>query len=82
MHDDGGRPLRANLDRLPVAVAANLARDLLCSRRRNFDKLWLGGRQVVAAGQKVARERLQMAIAEKAPRLKFRSVDGGQFEFG
>jgi hypothetical protein len=82
MHDDGGGPLRANLDRLPVAVAANLARDMLCSRRRDFDKLWLGGWQVVAARQKVARERLQMAVAEKASRLKFRGMDGRQFELG
>jgi hypothetical protein len=31
---------------------------MLFSRRRDFDKLWLGGRQVVAARQKVAGERL------------------------
>jgi len=82
MYDDGGGPLRANLDRLPVAVAANLARDLLCSRRRDFDKLWLGWRQAIGARQKVAGERLQMAIAEEAPWLKFRGVDGSQFELG
>jgi len=82
MHDDGGGPLRTNLDRLPVAVAANLARDMLFSRRRDFDKLWLGRWQVVAARQKVAGERLQMAVAEKAPWLKVRGVDGGLFELG
>jgi hypothetical protein len=82
MHDDGGGPLRANLLRLPVAVAANLACDLACSRGRDLDKLWLGWWQIVAAWQKVAGEGLQMAVAEKASWLKVRGLDRDGFELG
>jgi hypothetical protein len=80
MHDDGGGPLRANLLRLPVAVAEDLACDLIVSRGRDFDKLWLGWWQIGRARQKVAEEGLQMAVAEKTPRLKVRGVDGDGFE--
>jgi hypothetical protein len=70
MNDDGGGPFRANVFGLPMAVAEDLACDLICRRRRDLDKLRFGWRQIVRARQIVTEKSLQMAVAEKAPWLK------------
>ena len=76
MHDDGRGPRRANLLRLPVAMAENLARDLVRGRRRDLDQLRFGCRQAVDARQIVAGDGLQMSVAQKTPRTKLRGVSG------
>jgi hypothetical protein len=58
MNDDGGGPFRANVFGLPVAVAEDQACDLICRRRRDLDKLWLGWWQIVRARQIVAEKSL------------------------
>ena len=49
VHDDGCGPRGADLRRLPVAVAENLARDLVSRGRRDLDQLCFGSGKVVGA---------------------------------
>ena len=80
MHDDGGRARGANVFGLPVAVAEDLAGDLVLGGRRDFDELRLGGGQAVGARQIVAEDGLQMAVAQKTPRMEVGGLNGDGFE--
>ena len=52
----------ADLLRLPMAVAEDLARDLVRRRRRDLDQLVLGHRQGADAREIVAGDGLQMTV--------------------
>ena len=65
MDDDGGGTGGADVGGLPVAVAEDLAGDLVFGGGRDFDELGLGRREMIVAGQVVAEDGLQMAVLRK-----------------
>jgi hypothetical protein len=64
--DDGGGAGGADLERLPVAVAEDLAVDLVLGGGGDFDEDGFGRREAVFAGQIVAGYGLEVAVREEA----------------
>ena len=80
MDDDGCRLCRADVEGLPVAVAEDLAGDLIAGLRssggRDFDEMGLGEREAVGAGEEVSSDGLQVSVLQEAAGLEFRGVAG------
>ena len=72
----------ADLFRLPVAVAEDLAGDLAGGGGRDFDELLFGGRESVGAREIVAGDGLQVAVGEIAAGVEVFGVRGDGFEGG
>ena len=70
VEDDDGGPRRPLRQRLPVAVAEDLAGDLAAARGRDFDELSDGRGKSVVAAKEVAEDGLQVAVGEEAARLE------------
>src|SRR5258707_515699 len=80
MHDDRGGPRCTNLLRLPVAVAEDLARNLVCGRGRHLDQLCFRRRKAVDPRQIVAGDGLQMSVVQKTPWTKIFDVTLHSFD--
>ncbi len=78
VEDDDGEARGADLLGLPVAVAEDLAGDLVARGGGDFDELGGEGRQVVAAAEIVAEDGLEMAVREPGARVEGRGSEGLQ----
>lgn len=82
MHDDGCGAGGANRFRLPMAVAEDLARDLMLGGWGDFDELRFGWREAVCTWKIVAEDGLQVTIAHKASRGEISRLRGAGFKGG
>ena len=71
VNDDHSQPFAPDLSGLPMAVAQHETRSVSGRGRFDLDELALRLGQRIIARQKVADDGLQMAVAQKAPRLKW-----------
>lgn len=78
---DGGGPFGADLQGLPVAVAEDLAADLVVGRGGDLDQDGLWRRELVLARKVVAEDGLEVAVLEEAAGAEGREVLGGHYSF-